>query len=151
MDANVALALSGYGLAFVVATAFVVYLLRSGHLGPLREPLAAAFLFAVSATAVWGLGSAAAIAWGGSFLGVAAIILDKLREAGWLTFLLLLAPPSWIRSTSGPARWTLPTVAVVWTASLAARIAAPDSQALWNLAAAGGLATSVIGLVLVEQ
>lgn len=150
MDARTVLGLAGYGLLMLAAWGFVAFQWRSRRQRPSADPAARAFLLAIIATALWGTAAVAAIL---TSQGVwAVVILDKLRDASWITFLLLLAPSSWIRSSSrrGPSVASVLVGALVVLA-VGSSLAAVFVKAWWPVAVTSGLGIAVLGLVLLEQ
>ncbi|NRF66480.1 PEP-CTERM system histidine kinase PrsK [Aquincola sp. S2] len=146
----------GFGLAAVLNAAFAIYLLRSGHLGSLRDRPAAAFLAAVTLTSVWGVAAATDHFSDWRVTADVAAGLDLLRSAAWLTFLLaLLRPATAVATGSGDPRSSgallpvaagLVALAVVFRAGVA--LGYPD---LYKAALGTALALGVLGLVLLEQ
>ncbi|MBI5256440.1 MAG: PEP-CTERM system histidine kinase PrsK [Burkholderiales bacterium] len=154
MDATVNLAPVGFALAAALNAAFAVYLLRSGHLGPLRDRSSVAFLAAVLLTSVWGV--AALVDEHSEWMITAHIAngLDLLRQGCWLVFLLSLLRPT--GGGTGPDARRASPLTLVTLGLLAAAIVtqtgfAFGQEALGRLVLVEALALGVLGLVLVEQ
>ncbi|WP_284615925.1 XrtA/PEP-CTERM system histidine kinase PrsK [Aquabacterium humicola] len=144
----------GYGVAAALNAAFAVYLLRSGHLGSLRDRPAAAFLGAVAATSAWGV--AATVDHYSDWRITADVLsgFDLLRSATWLVFLLALVRPAAVavpveRLGRGAL---LPITAGLVGVTAACRLAIVLGHSEFERAAlALSLAIGVLGLVLLEQ
>ena len=109
-----------------------------------------AFIAAVCATAAWAAASTVAIRFNDPVAGLAAALLDVLRDGCWLWCLLSLLQP---RQAAYKATPLALTAAVLLTANVAMWLALvagafpTDARPAYSLA----LALPVLGLVLVEQ
>jgi putative PEP-CTERM system histidine kinase len=144
----------GYGVAAALNAAFAVYLLRSGHLGSLRDRPAAAFLAAVTATSAWGV--AAAVDHYSDWRVTADLLsgFDLLRSTAWLVFLLALVRPAGAAASAErrPSGALLPVTVALVSLTAASRLAIAFGHAEVERAALGlSLALCVLGLVLLEQ
>ena len=149
------LAALGLALVALLHAAYATYLLRSGLLRQSQDRPAQLYLLAVLATAAWGLAgwidldSSKRVSWH------LALLLDQLRYAAWLLFLLLLLRPLMGGRANRGSRAVQRALVVMLLAGGCANLVEGLQPERWPAVAwvllASQLAAAVVGLLLVEQ
>lgn len=146
----------GYALLAAAYGGYVALLLGRGGLGRPVQALALVHPSAAIATTAWGLLALVGLHGGLPWVWQSAVMLDEIRYAAWIVFMLLLTTPTDSATVSAwrrGLRFVLPVALVVvgiGAGLIAAAAASPAGPAIRVLLACQ-LAWAVLGLVLVEQ
>lgn len=137
----------GYAAAFAAYLLFGVYLLLASR----RDLPGSSLAIAVSASALWSVGSAFLVVHPSAWLIRFVDVLDVLRNAAWFGFLLVLLHPE----GAPRLRWPPVVAALVVVAQLAAVVVSdfglPSGALSRGVPLATFLVGAVLGLVLLEQ
>lgn len=136
----------GYGFAAVVYFALGLYVFSAWRGGLPGGVL----LTAVTLSALWAVGCALAVRNSGAELGLWCTVLDILRGAAWLGFLVVLLRPLWGSWMRWPSMLALAVLLAQVLAVLGGLLSSADAGPLRPQVTAW-LAHAIVGLVLVEH
>lgn len=153
-DSPFELALLGFAAAALAYAALAARLAWGGYLHPGAGRAAHAFLLALAASALWGLGGAAMGALpDATWLGTVVAATDLARYGAWFWFLLVLLRPALAQPAAPETGFLRPAAALILAlgaVGLVLPLLWPQEGAA-RLGLFAALAQSVFGLLLVEQ